>query len=1505
MADLHMTSHHPEHNESVSSGHTIYSEILSVTSIMRKNSRWSSSMQTFYTKDSALASNLGLRRPGSNNVSTPQQGSREEDLMSGFEELKRALRSVQDVSSIPIADILAPFLAIIRSPLSTGPITSAALSALHSFFTYGLFTKNDQSVDAALAELSSSVSHCKFEASDSSGDEVVLLRILTVIEDCMCGSWSPRLGDIEVCEMLETVLATCVQMRLSEALRRSAELTMHKIVRTVLSKLYILDPASEEKRLLSPPSPLPDDPETGNQPVTSTTRSTEDASRAQKLGSAPVLVNILDPHDRIHTDSTRLLALGVLNMSFEVCGPRLGDFPTLRTMILDHGCKYLFQLAQSENSSVFQLTLRTISIMMNTMRKHLKLQQELFLAYTLDRLAPPVTGKPSRLGTPVQRSGLLSPRTGTPRAQSPNLELLDDADVEKGSPTPNRPLVIPARGSTRDLLLEVLSQMSNHPSFLVELFGNYDCDINAENLFDRVIDLLTKGVYTDYYGESLPFSYLSAQYLCLDLLLTFINAMATRAAVPGTEWPTGYVSAEELMQRKSKKRLILTGAARFNSKPKTALTFLEENGLIYHDLCEEITRPQSLARFLKSSTRIDKKLLGDFISKPENIDVLQAFIGLFDFREKPIADAMRELLETFRLPGEAQQISRITETFAEIYFASKPAEVKSQDAVYVLAYSVIMLNTDLHNPQVRKRMTIEDYQRNLRGVNDGSDFSPEYLQAVYDSIRRQEIVMPEEHTGQLGFEFAWKELLMRSRQSGELMICNSPVFDKEMFRSIWKPVISAITFAFMTFEDDYIIERAIAGFRQCATLAGYFQLPEVFDYVVISLSQATSLLSENLPSEVPVYAVVEVEGQSITVSSLAVSFGAHLKGQLAAVVLFNIMNGNGNAIREGWIQVFEILLNLFIHSLLPTRMLQMEDFLGGVSMIPLRGSSSQPIRLPPRSDGLLSTLSSYLMTPYSSSQDNPVPSASDADVESTLCALDCISTCRLEELYAQIMQLDLEPLVAAVRSLEALAYERTNARLQHESDDVPVDESPRPLPYDPASVFLLEMMVSIVCKTPAHIEELWPIVFEHLSLLLKSSQKYSVLLVERAVVSVMRICLILAAAKPSQLRDQIYLSFDLLGGLPPVIANSVAEQIMSGLILIVQNHREVISSQTEWNIVLALVRSSISNLEAARVSFDLIQRLTADGPEQCISADNIAGLVAVLDDFVTTAGIMVKVEQQHARHRPQPSSSSSPVIDRGRKAVDLMFEILKYIPSLTENHSEARDKSRHQLTLSVLVSLSRHSASASPEVRHSALSSLSRAVLGPLVTVPRSDVAEVFQCVLWPLLEAVIAAPSSADTTESRVRASALLCKAFMRFEISDNISGEDVTEHWAQVLDYLDRLMRTDQSDQLSEAVLESLKNVILVMHAAGILVPPLAVEHGDTRDELQRQLWHVTHDKIERFMPGFMESVIPLSSATVRSSIEPSTTAAATAEKLNSQAPDVVPSETATEPFARASIV
>lgn len=144
-----------------------------------------------------------------------------------------------------------------------------------------------------------------------------------------------------------------------------------------------------------------------------------------------------------------------------------------------------------------------------------------------------------------------------------------------------------------------------------------------------------------------------------------------------------------------------------------------------------------------------------------------------------MADALREMLETFRLPGEAQPISRITEVFAEQLFSTSPrksaslaelisAEIADQDSAYVLAYSVIMLNTDQHNPQNRKRMTVDDYKRNVRGLNNGKDFDADYLASIHESIKKKEIILPEEHVGQPGFDYAWKGLMQRARTAGEL-----------------------------------------------------------------------------------------------------------------------------------------------------------------------------------------------------------------------------------------------------------------------------------------------------------------------------------------------------------------------------------------------------------------------------------------------------------------------------------------------------------------------------------------------------------------------------------------------------------------------------------------------------------------------------------------------------------------------------------------------------------------
>lgn len=206
-----------------------------------------------------------------------------------------------------------------------------------------------------------------------------------------------------------------------------------------------------------------------------------------------VLVNVLDPNDQQHTDSTRLTALGILNAAFEASGSTIAQFPSLKAIIVDPGCKFLFQLARSENNMVLHWALRTISTVLDTMRRNLKLQQELFLTFTIDRLAPSLTQNGGKSHTPAlgAKPRANSPSPGTPATHSPLLMPVEKSDSEASTP-PARLLVPPARGETRDLILETLAHIAGHPSFMVDLYTNYDCDINCENLFERLTDFLTK-----------------------------------------------------------------------------------------------------------------------------------------------------------------------------------------------------------------------------------------------------------------------------------------------------------------------------------------------------------------------------------------------------------------------------------------------------------------------------------------------------------------------------------------------------------------------------------------------------------------------------------------------------------------------------------------------------------------------------------------------------------------------------------------------------------------------------------------------------------------------------------------------------------------------------------------------------------------------------------------------------------------------------------------------------
>lgn len=58
---------------------------------------------------------------------------------------------------------------------------------------------------------------------------------------------------------------------------------------------------------------------------------------------------------------------------------------------------------------------------------------------------------------------------------------------------------------------------------------------------------------------------------------------------------------------------------------------------------------------------------------------------------------------------------------------ASPPPASGADTCYVLSFAVIMLNTSLHNPNVRDKPGLERFVAMNRGINEGGDLPEELL----------------------------------------------------------------------------------------------------------------------------------------------------------------------------------------------------------------------------------------------------------------------------------------------------------------------------------------------------------------------------------------------------------------------------------------------------------------------------------------------------------------------------------------------------------------------------------------------------------------------------------------------------------------------------------------------------------------------------------------------------------------------------------------------------------
>jgi len=108
---------------------------------------------------------------------------------------------------------------------------------------------------------------------------------------------------------------------------------------------------------------------------------------------------------------------------------------------------------------------------------------------------------------------------------------------------------------------------------------------------------------------------------------------------------------------------LVLGTEKFNENPREGIAKLTEHGLLGGTPGH--SDPEKVAKLLRENPGLDKKAIGEYISKKENKNILNYFVHGFDLRNTRIDQALRLYLESFRLPGEAPLISLLLEKFAE------------------------------------------------------------------------------------------------------------------------------------------------------------------------------------------------------------------------------------------------------------------------------------------------------------------------------------------------------------------------------------------------------------------------------------------------------------------------------------------------------------------------------------------------------------------------------------------------------------------------------------------------------------------------------------------------------------------------------------------------------------------------------------------------------------------------------------------------------------------------
>ncbi len=429
--------------------------------------------------------------------------------------------------------------------------------------------------------------------------------------------------------------------------------------------------------------------------------------------------------------------------------------------------------------------------------------------------------------------------------------------------------------------------------YFIELYANYDCELNEKFTVKGIVTAFSEIVKGRYSRSNHSYSEQENYELVNLALKTLTSMIQSLFDICEKEYPlpkntnisnnqikTNHsMNSDDVNYQKDnihetniiemngkidnnlkKKNEMQTAAEKFNYKIKTGIAYLKKVGLLN---CSSVdTEAKGIVKFLRYTSSLKKKNIGEFLGENTELSIktLKYFGESFDFKNVHIIQALRIFLSTFQLPAEGQKIDRVLESFASKYYNDNNTLFANANCAFYLAYAIMILQTELHNPNVKEKMSLEGFMK-IFEEKDYESLTKEYLEDIYKQIQEDPLSLSElEEEREKNISDKVEAKYAREKQrivneyafNKKLNNKNSPYirlkendfceYISQFISSIWEPLITMYSIVIEESDDAGLYNQAISGVSNCIKIFGLLNLNTPKQTVINFLCTMTNVL---------------------------------------------------------------------------------------------------------------------------------------------------------------------------------------------------------------------------------------------------------------------------------------------------------------------------------------------------------------------------------------------------------------------------------------------------------------------------------------------------------------------------------------------------------------------------------------------------------------------------------------------------------------------------------------